>query len=132
MNHLVFVYGTLRKHECNHFYLNGARCVALNCWTNGKLYDPNLGYPFLAQSECDQVFGELYQVDDEQLASLDQLEDYEGPGKNNLYDRNVQTIHTAGGTHQAFVYVLPIGSSVGEMVPIEGGDWCKYRASKQI
>ncbi|AZU61898.1 hypothetical protein CHR53_11740 [Neobacillus mesonae] len=123
--HLVFVYGTLRWHESNHHLLFGAECVAQQCWTKGKLYDSNLGYPFLAASEDNKVYGELYQVeDDEMLEKLDELEGYYGPGENNYYIRYSQQIHTDKGSYQAFVYILPEDREPQDMRFIDGGDWC--------
>ncbi|WP_081728092.1 gamma-glutamylcyclotransferase [Alkalihalobacillus hemicellulosilyticus] len=36
---LVFVYGTLRSGEGNHYFLNSSRCVADHAWVYGELYD---------------------------------------------------------------------------------------------
>lgn len=129
--HYVFVYGTLRKYENNHFLLKDAECIARQCWTAGKLYDPHCGYPFLAQSTSNRAFGELYQVNDTQLKQLDHLEGYHGPGKNNLYDRRIQKVHTDLGTYQAYVYLLPKAEQVKSMDEIKRGDWCVDRLLKQ-
>lgn len=129
--HDVFVYGTLRKHESNHFLLKDATCIARQCWTTGKLFDSFHGYPFLAQAKNNRTYGELYQVDDNELQALDDLEDYEGPGKNNLYDRKIQEVYTDLGTYRAYVYVLPNEEPVKSMNEIERGDWSVYRLLKQ-
>lgn len=127
----VFVYGTLRRHEENHYLLKDADCIARQCWTAGKLLDANLGYPFLQQSTVSRVYGELYQVNKEQLMALDQLEGYDGEGKNNYYDRKVQKIYSDKGTFQAFVYVLPGEKQGRNMKEIEGGNWCIHRFLKE-
>ncbi|GHH96937.1 gamma-glutamylcyclotransferase [Neobacillus kokaensis] len=125
--HLVFVYGTLRKHEGNHGLLLGAECVRRQCWTRGRMFDSTLGYPFLAASEENKVYGELYKVDDRQLQALDGLEGYYGPGKNNYYNRGEQLIHTDTESYMAFVYTLPEDQEPQNMRQIEDGDWCVDR-----
>ncbi|MDR6999193.1 gamma-glutamylcyclotransferase family protein [Neobacillus niacini] len=125
--HYVFVYGTLRKDDCNHNLLKNAACIANHCWTEGKLFDSLHGYPFLVQSNDCRVVGELYLVDDAQLSDLDRLEDYYGYGKDNLYDRVEQVVHTDTGNYHAFVYVLPDNKNSKNMKLIENGDWILYK-----
>ncbi|WP_223587641.1 gamma-glutamylcyclotransferase family protein [Neobacillus bataviensis] len=125
--HLVFVYGTLRRYERNHHLLKNAECLADKCWTTGKLLDSGSGYPYLVQSRGERVYGELYQVNDNELEALDMLEEYYGPGKDNYYDRVVQSVHTESGDYKAFVYVLPEGRQQPNLVQIKECDWCVYR-----
>jgi gamma-glutamylcyclotransferase (GGCT)/AIG2-like uncharacterized protein YtfP len=127
----VFVYGTLRKHESNHYLLKGAELIARQCWTGGKLYDSHCGYPFLAKVQSSRVYGELYQVNDTQMKALDHLEGYHGPEKSNLYDRSLQKVYTDKGIYQAYVYVLPKGEEVMRMVEIKSGDWVIEKLQKQ-
>lgn len=128
--HIVFVYGTLREHECNHNLLKSADCIARQCWTSGKLLDSHQGYPFLVRSQKSRVYGELYQVDDKLLQVLDQLEEYNGYGKANYYDRVIQEVYTDAKIYQALVYVLPEGAEERGMTEINGGDWCIDRFLK--
>lgn len=125
--HYVFVYGTLRKDDRNHKLLKNAVCIASHCWTDGKLFDSHKGYPFLVKSNDSRVVGELYVVNDAQLSELDRLEDYHEFGKNNLYDRMEQVIHTGTGDFLAFVYVLPENKNTKNMKLIESGDWFLYQ-----
>ncbi|MDN3015454.1 gamma-glutamylcyclotransferase [Paenibacillus sp. BSR1-1] len=125
--HLVFVYGTLRRYEQNHHLLKNAECLADKCWIKGDLFDSGSGYPYLVLTSQDWVFGELYQVNDNELEALDLLEEYYGPGKDNYYDRVVQSVHTESGDYEAFVYVLPEGRQQPYLVQIKEGDWCVYR-----
>jgi gamma-glutamylcyclotransferase (GGCT)/AIG2-like uncharacterized protein YtfP len=124
---LVFVYGTLRKNEKNHHLLRNALRIAAECWTEGELYDSNLGYPFLVSSSSGRVYGELYQVDDIQLEALDQLEGYTSSAETNYYDRIEQLVKTNLGSFRAWVYVLPNGKLLRNMKRIECGDWCVFR-----
>ncbi|MED1469954.1 gamma-glutamylcyclotransferase family protein [Bacillus salipaludis] len=125
--HYVFVYGTLRKDDRNHKLLKDAVCIVSHCWTVGKLFDSQKGYPFLVQSKEGKVVGELYLVDHVQLSELDRLEDYYGVGKDNLYNRVEQVIHTGTGDFLAFVYVLPEYKNTKNMQLIESGDWFLYQ-----
>lgn len=123
---LVFVYGTLRRFQSNSHLLDDAVLVASQCWTRGQLFDSSYGYPYMVQSDSGRVYGELYQIDSSQLKKLDELEDYKGPGQDNLYDRVQQTINTDNGTKQAFVYVLANSRQIEKISLINGGDWSVY------
>jgi gamma-glutamylcyclotransferase (GGCT)/AIG2-like uncharacterized protein YtfP/cation transport regulator ChaC len=117
--HFVFVYGTLRKHERNHSLLKHASLIAEQAWTNGELFDTGYGYPMLKPSKNQKVYGELYEVDQDQLKKLDVLEDYQVGRSDNLYDRVIQDIFTDNGKMQANVYV----SGKACKTPIPSGDW---------
>jgi gamma-glutamylcyclotransferase (GGCT)/AIG2-like uncharacterized protein YtfP len=117
----LFVYGTLRRHENNHHFLEGARCLAEQAWVNGELYDTGYGYPTLELIENGKVYGELYEVSKSLLPHLDSLEDYVEGREVNLYDRTFTTVHTDIGHTKAFVY-----AHVGEtykLQKIKHGDW---------
>lgn len=128
---LVFVYGTLRKHEANHYLLEGAKCLAEQSWTYGELYDTGEGYPAMKCSVRNKVYGELYSMNEEQLRTLDQLEDYAGPGKDNLYDRHKQTVYTDIGSHNAYVYTISPDHENLLRNKIDLGDWKIYHSFKQ-
>ncbi|KII77378.1 gamma-glutamylcyclotransferase family protein [Vibrio renipiscarius] len=74
MQHLIFVYGTLRENQSNHHFLAGAEFLGMyKTQPEYTLYD--LGaYPAVVKGS-DVVFGELYLVDDATLVQLDRLED---------------------------------------------------------
>lgn len=120
---MVFVYGTLRKHQSNHHLLSGAPCIASQCWTDGKLIDSENGYPYLVPSASSRVYGELYLVDQLQLRALDTLEGYNGINQNNYYDRSKQDIYTDSESYEAFVYLLPNEKLNPNLKEIKNGDW---------
>lgn len=126
----VFVYGTLRQHESNHHLLKNASCLWRQAWTIGILYDTGYGYPGMLASTTNRVYGEVYEVNGEQLKQLDLLEGYEEYGKNNLYERITQTIHTDSGPVEAFVY-LYLPARVTELEEIVFGDWKCHRYLNQ-
>lgn len=121
----VFVYGTLRKGGSNEHYLNGASCISDRCWTYGELHDTGFGYPAIKQHPSFKVFGEIYEIDDEQLKLVDELEDYEEGGENNLYDRIKTTVYTNEGEEEVFVY-LGRNQLFEKSSQIESGDWLRY------
>lgn len=128
---LVFVYGTLRRNESNHHLVEDATCVAEQAWTTGLLYDTGFEYPALQQDIKGRVYGVLYEINNEQLQKLDDLEGYSGKGKTNFYDRISQTISTDQGVHEAYVYVVDPLKIEMFKTRIDGGDWKVYRLIKQ-
>lgn len=130
-NHLVFVYGTLRKHERNHHLLRDAVCIARQSWTVGRLIDSEFGYPYLVSSANGRVYGELYEVNHQQLIGLDHLEGYHGPGQDNYYERMEQVVYTDRGSVLAFVYTLPFEKLKQKPKQIKSGDWRVERLVNQ-
>lgn len=128
---MVFVYGTLRKHQRNHHLLSRASCMASQCWTVGKLIDSGYGYPYLVHSLSGRVYGELYQVNQLQLEALDQLEGYHGPNQNNYYVRSKQLIYTDSESYEAFIYIFPNDKLKPNLKQIKNGDWSVNQLLKQ-
>ncbi|MCM3728455.1 gamma-glutamylcyclotransferase [Neobacillus cucumis] len=132
MNHIaVFVYGTLRKNETNHYLMKGATLIANQAWTNGRLFDTGIGYPALKESINDKVYGELYLVSDEQLLRLDELEDYHPNNRNNLYNRKRQVVYHDTGEMEAYLYFIAERHETMLKNDIESGDWKLYRLEKK-
>ncbi|CAG9620361.1 gamma-glutamylcyclotransferase [Sutcliffiella rhizosphaerae] len=126
----VFVYGTLRNGEKNARILKHARLLAEQSWTDdGSLYDTGYGYPAFAADKSGTVYGELYEVNEEELVKLDLLEEYEQGRVNNLYERVTQTIHTDKGSISAYVY---IGRKDLFKRRIPTGDWKEYIMIKEM
>lgn len=139
----VFVYGTLRERECNHYLLAGSERLGGACYAEGKLYDTGLGYPAMTLERGGKVHGELYRVTPAVLRMLDELEDYDGEdgsaaevdarGSDNEYWRVVQPIYSDAGQGQgqshtdAYVYVFP-AAKAARLEPIASGDWIRRRA----
>ncbi|WP_257958823.1 gamma-glutamylcyclotransferase [Bacillus sp. V3-13] len=121
----IFVYGTLRKHEDNHIYIEGSKCIAEQGWVYGELYDTGLGYPAVKPSLESKTYGEIFEITAEQLKEVDQLEGFVEGAKDNLYERVIQTVHTDKGTVDAYIYISERMDMLGE--PILDGDWKLYR-----
>lgn len=121
---MVFVYGTLRKGEVNHRFLENKACIAEQSWTTGLLYDTGCGYPAMKRSPHSRIYGELYSITVDDLKRLDQLEDYKEGGSNNLYDRIEQTVFTDKGAFIAYVYVANNENLLKRI--IKNGDWKEH------
>ncbi|MGX6445028.1 gamma-glutamylcyclotransferase [Neobacillus sp. K501] len=127
----VFVYGTLRRSEHNHHFMNGATLVAEQAWTEGILFDTGLGYPAVKKARDGKVYGELYLVSDEQLHTLDRLEGYDEENPHRLYDRDKQIIYYDTGKTEAYIYTFASHNEklLSDKIPL--GDWKEPRIHKQ-
>ncbi|MBY9079039.1 gamma-glutamylcyclotransferase [Paenibacillus sp. HN-1] len=95
----------------------------------GAIVDTGLGYPALLEVNGGMVAGEVYEVTDEVLAALDELEDYYGPGAdNNEYERVRTQVQTDRGQIPAWIYVY---RRTHAYPLISGGDWKLYRLRKE-
>lgn len=121
MEQLVFVYGTLRQGERNHYLIDSAKLVTRQAWLKGKLIDTGKDYPALLLGSNDRVYGEIYEVNNELLKTLDELEGFTGQGKKNHYERCEQVISSDLGEFKALVYFYPKEVSDSPVVPF--GDW---------
>jgi gamma-glutamylaminecyclotransferase len=105
MTHKVFVYGTLKSGFRNHYLLEGCeyfgRAVTMPTY---RMIEN--GFPvIMPDPDGRPLAGEIYIVDDETLARLDQLE-----REGSSYDRKLidVTLSLAGGERlptKAFIYV---------------------------
>ncbi|TDG00397.1 gamma-glutamylcyclotransferase family protein [Paenibacillus piri] len=116
----VFVYGTLLVGEANHGIVAPfLRQVAAGA-VRGRLYDAG-AYPavVLGGEEQEIVRGEWLAVTGEGLTAMDALEEYEGPGGDNDYER-VWVSDAFDDSRQGWIYVWldPRGCS-----RIPGGSW---------
>jgi gamma-glutamylcyclotransferase (GGCT)/AIG2-like uncharacterized protein YtfP len=123
----VFVYGTLLADQTNHHRLANSVRVFAQASVDGTLYDVGCGYPALVLSGQGKVFGEVYEVSEEVLHSLDALEGYYGEAdEGNYYDRIEVEVTSGDLTARALTYVFS-ASQARALEVIESGDWRKYR-----
>ena len=122
--HLVFVYGTLRR--------GGARAMSVrfpnskfiaDAKVSGSLYD--LGaYPGLLLNESNSfVIGEVYEVDDEILNQLDDIE------ASSYYSRKQVEISVGAERRIGWTYE-PNPESYSLQTSITSGDWLVYAKTK--
>lgn len=121
--HQIFVYGTLRPslREKYGFYRNSripqGRKIAEGT-ISGKIFPLSAAVPGVRLDNLgadDQVVGEVVEVNDKELAILDQLE----AG----YNRVKVTVTTADGPLDAEVYEIRHNPRT---TPVASGDWAEY------
>jgi len=115
----LFVYGTLRRGEENHGVLANARLIESRVALLGYEMLSLGAYPGIIARAGATATGELYEVPRDDLAALDELEDYP-----ELYDR--RWVELANGAH-ALTYVLQPAHANGRPV-LASGDWVLERS----
>ncbi len=113
MSDLVFVYGTLRRGEVNHYLLSGAEFCGVHL-TRPRYRMLHLGtYPGVVAGGSSSIEGEIYRVDTKGLVKLDRLEAYP-----RLYTRKL--IPTDWG--RAWIYLYRGSRQSRSVIP--SGSWC--------
>src|ERR1700687_770789 len=123
--HLVFVYGTLRR--------GGARAMSMRFPTSkfvadakvsGRLYDLGAYPGLLLNASSSLVIGEVYEVDDEILNVLDEIE------VSSYYWR--KQVEISLGTHRRICWIYePNPESCSHRTLIKSGDWIEYAKTKR-
>lgn len=123
LTHRLFVYGTLKTgFHWNKKFLSRAKLYSkARTVQHFPLVVGQCGVPYLLgdmPDEGKQLVGELFLVDDELLAGMD---DYEGVSKNYYERREIQvTADMDAQVYSAFVYILPSSTKeLQELEPIE-------------
>ena len=111
---LVFVYGTLRPGGSNNFRMQGSRWLgpATVC---GHLHVVDWYPALLLDEDAGQVTGDLYEVPEDLLASLD---DFEGTEY-----RRVRTMVQNADDEAVSAWVWEWNRETHGLLPIPGGDW---------
>ncbi len=113
MQHLLFVYGTLRKGESNHTFLEHADFLgSYETAPEYSLYDLG-GHPAVIEGHS-TIQGEIYLLDDKTLAEIDKLEDVP-------VEYRREQIDTPFG--KAWIYLYQDSSQLD--VILSSGDWCQ-------
>lgn len=119
----VFVYGTLRKGQYNHYFLKDAHYLADGV-TENKYGMYAHAYPMVTRDMQDvQIKGELYLVTKEEFKHLDRLEGYP-----TFYDREKISVVTDNTVIEAWMYFLDDVKNKHEgMYYIASGDYVDYK-----
>jgi gamma-glutamylcyclotransferase (GGCT)/AIG2-like uncharacterized protein YtfP len=105
MTHRVFVYGTLKSGFWNHYLLTGCEFFGAAATVPSYKMIEN-GFPVIMPDlEGQPVAGEIYAVDDETLARLDQLEREGSSYDRKLIDVSLQLASGELLPTRAFIYV---------------------------
>lgn len=118
----VFVYGTLMQGGSNHYLLDAASCLG-EFRTGPDFSLVNLGaFPAAIDGGDTSISGEVYLVDDRELAELDELEGYP-----DLYQRDKIVVASADGSQEkvrAYIYFMsPAGIENWDHEQIKSGRW---------
>ncbi len=105
----IFVYGTLRKGIYNHdIYLRDHGVYCGDGYIRGSLFTiTGKKYPAFLNAGQDLIFGEIYDVDDETLHNINELESYYGQNHvENEYNQIFLDVYDVNGQKidQAYVY----------------------------
>jgi gamma-glutamylcyclotransferase (GGCT)/AIG2-like uncharacterized protein YtfP len=123
MEHLLFVYGTLRMGCRANYLMDKAKFIGFGT-IQGKLVVVSR-YPGLLDGRTqDKVKGEIYAVSEDHIHRLDQYEGlFETPMQ---YERRIVEVEKEqGGKLEAFVYFYLLYNSRFNL-EIPSGDWLEY------
>lgn len=126
----VFVYGTLMSGFTNHHVVSNYISSVEAGEIEGIIYHLPEGYPAVIGG-IGRVKGEVITLKEveEALKAMDLLEDYQEDGENNLYERVVVHVQTAGGSVEAFCYFWPEYNRKyleEKGIYIESGSWGEF------
>ena len=91
----VFVYGTLMTGESNHHFLENSTCLGKAAIEGYDMYNVGGFYPAIIPGNS-RIIGELYEVHENDMASIDMLE-----GEGSLYIRKCEI---TTGNELAYIY----------------------------
>lgn len=113
---LVAVYGSLRQGLHNHRLLENSEFIGTDRIPNWEMYSYG-GFPFIAPSSTsDTILIEVYDVTEDEFASLDMLEGYPS-----FYNR--KQVSTEYG--DAWIYFIDY-EDTNDFTPVPNGDWKAY------
>lgn len=131
MKELVFVFGTIRKGQPRHYLLEGSNFIGYGVIEGFDLYYIYNLFPGVVDGKG-KVVGEVYEVDQDKLYSLDEAEDVVSI-KNidvGLSKRvKVKVKMDNGKEINAWCYVFI--QDLENSPKIESGDWVKFINSTQ-
>lgn len=120
--YLVAVYGSLRKKQSNYEYHLSSSEYKGTFTTEPKYTLHSLSYyPGLKLNGNHSIVMEVYEVDEETLNKLNQLEGYRPNEEATFYDRI--EINTPWGKAFTYIYVNPLSKDS----IVESGDWVKFK-----
>lgn len=128
--HLIFVYGTLRRGYGNNRRLIDGKANFLSKGMTVEKYTLSAaGIPYVnTHVPRTRVVGEVWEVDNDCLASVDRLEGYNPSNHNNSWYKRVDTeIELKNGK------IITAGMYENDTIAshiIETGDYAKYRAPR--
>ena len=133
----IFVYGTLRRGQVNHYLLRDMGASYVGDFMTAKAYYMvglrSLAYPYVIEDymgvDSGPVYGEVYSISEEGIAFLDRLE-----GHPHNYIREEVDLVNRDGELKAYMYILRNKELIdavkkglgGRFLAVEGNDWGKF------
>lgn len=123
IKHKIFVYGTLRRGQPLHMYMNKAYYDGFGTLRGHKMYDAG-NYPVIVPFYKGVVFGEVYGFEEEEslkntLRILDMIE--QG------YSRKLKMVNINGQLKKCFVYVWNHNPKHYLLQEIKSGDYVEWK-----
>lgn len=113
----LFVYGTLKRGQRNHKYLEGARFLSEGRTLEEycMYYSDYMKFPIVTWDEVSYIHGELYRVDKDTLDRIDKLE-------SSIFTREeVLVVLPMSGTIKTWMYISYLEKPDGKL--IRSGMW---------
>ncbi len=123
----IFVYGTLMTGFENNYLLSNSKLIG-KAFTCGKFKMVARFIPFLTKEPLTHILGEVYEVDDQCLKIIDDLE-----GHPNYYKRELIPVEIPGNNFEvinAWVYLNEEKSSPRYTL-VESGNYYEYRFNNE-
>ncbi len=121
--HHLFVYGSLREGQGNHYHLDGGRLIARTQVEGYRMFSLG-GFPGIQALEGAIIEGEVYEIDDTILARCDRLE-----GHPNFYERTLVPFN--GAMMWVYVYAGDARQFPSIISRMEGNqivaDWVQHK-----
>ena len=124
---LCFTYGTLMKGNHNNSVLGEAKYICDATIPRHICFDLPYGFPMVIDMgvEIDNyVIGEIWEVDESQLSSLDMLEGYSATTDEGMYvRRKIKAMDSLGKEYEVFYYLWNRDLVEGSFIVPSGMKW---------
>lgn len=124
---LCFTYGTLMKGNHNNSVLGDAKYICDATIPRHICFDLPYGFPMVIDIgvEIDNyVIGEIWEVDESQLSSLDMLEGYNVKTDDGMYvRRKIKAMDSLGKEYEVFYYLWNRDLVEGSFIVPSGMKW---------
>lgn len=124
---LCFTYGTLMKGNHNNSVLGDAKYICDATISRHICFDLPYGFPMVIDMgvEIDNyVIGEIWEVDESQLSSLDMLEGYNVKTDDGMYvRRKIKAMDSLGKEYEVFYYLWNRDLVEGSFIVPSGMKW---------
>ena len=118
---LVFVYGTLKRSECNHSLIKDSKFISKSVTISNYLFLDN-GLPYVIDEPTHKdsvcVHGEVYEVSDKMFDDIDSLE-----GHPIFYERKKIWVSDSYNCLYVWIYFLKGFKTFKNFTVVTDGNW---------